>query len=84
MSAIIKDIADKLSGLVATLSKNPSAPVAPAPAEPVLPAVAKGKKSISGEKSDTFIDWSNDMNSGKSIAERAQLLERQWGEKETA
>lgn len=80
----INSIADKLTGLVETLSRNPASPVAPAPAGPVIPVVSKDKKSISSERKADFFDWDSDMNHGKSIAERAQLLAETLGRRETA
>ena len=81
-TASIKSIADKLTGLVETLSRNPAQAASPSiPSEPVIPAVARDKKSISSERNDYF-DWDRDVNHGKSIAERAQLLEDEWGGKE--
>ena len=83
-SQAVKSIAEKLTGLVEILSRNPAQAASPsAPNEAVIPAVSRDKKSISSEKNEYF-DWDRDVNHGKSIAERAQLLQEEWGGKENA
>lgn len=81
---VLQGIQDQLSGLISTLSKNPSAPVAPAPAVPVIPLVGKEKRSVPGENQWETINWSNDMNQGGSIVDRAQALAQKMGYQESA